>query len=115
MDAQKLLPDEVRSPWLFLVVHVLPQAVLSLILWRAWDLVSGEVSAAGRGAYLTIFGMQVGIVVAAAAVGVTLLRRGARVRWPVGLAFLVLNIAVLWTGLALWILRRQIRPVEVVS
>ncbi len=101
MNIRKLLPDEIRSPWLFMAIHVLPQIVLSLILWRAWDLVSAEVAATGRGAYLTVLGMQIVIVLTAIIVGVVLMRRAALIRWQVGLAFIVLNILFLWAGFAL--------------
>lgn len=100
MDGRKLLPDVVRSPSFFAAVHVLPQAVLALILWRAWGLVSGEIDADGRGAYTTIVAMQAVLTLAALTTSVGLRRCGATLRGPIAMVFLVLNIAFLWASFA---------------
>lgn len=101
MKDRPLLPEFLRAPWWLSAVHALPQALLALCLWRAWGLVSGELAPAGRGAYLTLACMQAGLVATAVGASFALRFRGLRVRWPVALAFLAIDVGFLWSAIAL--------------
>lgn len=54
-----MLPTSVLRPWVLVVVGVLPQALLFVLNWQAWDLARGEMNAEERVVALGIFCLEI--------------------------------------------------------
>ena len=92
----KLLPDSYRSPFFLAVAHLLPKAVMGMILARAWLLVAGEAGPEARGAYLTVAALEVLLAVAVLGVAIALRKAGRETGWKTALALFAVNVGTLW-------------------
>jgi hypothetical protein len=90
----QLIPDNVKNPFVFLGVVVLPQLFLFLFLFNAWSLLKGELTDDGISSYMWVLVFQ-GILILGA-VGLTMFLRIKKIffNWICGLSFFVFQAAI---------------------
>jgi len=90
----QLIPDNVKNPFVFLGVVILPQLFLFLSLFNAWSLVKGELTADGVSSYVWVLVFQ-GILILGAVVLATFLKiKKISFNWICGALFFVFQAAI---------------------
>jgi len=90
----QLIPDNVKNPFVFLGVVVLPQLFLFLSLFNAWSLVKGELKADGVASYVWVLVFQGILILGAVGLATFLKIKKMSFNWICGILFFVFQAAI---------------------